>query len=313
MANISYGELVGKFYEFYGQAAYVDALALVEETLADFPEHRTEMITWKICVQSRLGESEKAIETLRAAIETSTYWYLPAVLRGESDLALLQDNPEFQRLVALCEARREKASQAGPRRLEFAPKTDAGQKLPLLIAFHGWGQNAEVDAPHWQGLADQGWLVAVTCSSYQVADGMYTWDNLERAIDEAKAHYEALCRDFPVDPKRVVLGGFSQGGGVAIWSALTRSIPVCGVVGVGPALNGIDALAATLPARPIPDVRVYMVSGAEENDRERFAKLGTLFVEKSVPFHHETVPGIGHEFPLDFEPFLERALKFILE
>ena len=32
-----------------------------------------------------------------------------------------------------------------------------------------------------------------------------------------------------------------------------------------------------------------------------------------VTFHHEIVPGIGHEFPPDFDQTLRRAMDFIFE
>lgn len=310
----AFSEFIGKFFELYGQEAYAEALTLVEGAFAAFPEHRTEMLTWKLCMLSRAGQTENAIATLRAAVETSTYWWMPSALRQDPDLAPLQGNPEYDRLVAVCEARQQTAQQNGrPERLVFQPKAGNPDPFPLLISFHGWGQNAEIDAPHWQDLADQGWLVAVTRSSYQVADGLYTWDNLERSVDEAKTHYEALCRDFPIDPKRVVLGGFSQGGGRAVWLALTQAIPARGVIGVGPYLGEIDTLVPTLPQKPIPGVRFYVISGEKENDEGMFAKIGTLCAEKGIPFQHEIVPNLGHEYPPNFEQFHERALKFILE
>lgn len=310
----AYSEFTEKFFELYGQEAYAEALALVEGAFADFPEHRTEMITWRLCMLSRTGQNEKAIETLRTALETGTYWWRPSGLHQDPDLAPLQGNPEYDCLVAICETRWQDAVKNGrPERLVFQPKAGSLEPFPLLISFHGWGQNAEIDAPNWQGLADQGWLVAVTHSSLQAADGLYTWDNLERTVDEAKTHYEALCCDFPVDPGRVVLGGFSQGGGRAMWLALTQTLPVCGVIGVGPYLNEIDQLAPTLPQKPLPNVRFYVISGSEENDEGMFAKIEALCAEKGVPFQHEIVPGIGHEYPPNFEQFCERALKFILE
>ena len=310
----SFSELTTKFFELYGQEVYTEALALVNEAFPNFPEHRTEMITWKVCLQSRSGQDEKAIETLRNAIESSTYWWIPEALHKDPDLATLQGNPEFERLVSICETRQQAALQNGlPERLVFQPKAGSQEPFPLLISFHGWGQNAKIDAPHWQGLANQGWLVAVTRSSYQVADGLYTWDNLERSVDEAKTHYDALCRDFPVDPHRVVLGGFSQGGGRAVWLALTRAIPACGVIGVGPYLSEIDTLASTLSQKSIPGIRFYVISGEKENDEGMFVKIGALCTEKGVPFQHEIVPGIGHEYPANFEQYCERAFKFILE
>jgi predicted esterase len=310
----AFGELSTKFFDLYGQEAYTEALDLLDGAFASFPDHRTEMLTWKLCMLSRAGQKDKAIEFLRQAVETSTYWWMPSALRKDPDLAPLQGNPEYDRLVGICEARQQEALQNGrPVRKVFQPKTGSPKPFPLLISFHGWGQNAEIDAPHWQGLADQGWLVAVTCSSFQVADGLYAWDNLECAMDEAGTHYQALCCEYPVDLKRVVLTGFSQGGGGAVWMALTQAIPICGVIGIGPYLNEIDTLAPNLPQKPVPNVRIYVISGSEEKDEDRFAKIGALCAEKGVPFQHEIVPNIGHEFPLDFEQYRERALKFILE
>jgi predicted esterase len=309
-----FSELAGKFFELYGREAYAEAMALVEKSLPAFPDRRTEMITWKICLLSRTGQDDQAIEFFRNEIETSNYWWIPEALHQDPDLATLQGNPEFERLVSICEARQKSALEIGrPERIVFRPKNGSREPFPLLISFHGWGQNAKIDAPNWQGLADQGWLVAVTTSSYQVADGLHTWDNLDRTVNEAKAHYEALCRDFPVDSARVVLGGFSQGGGRAVWLALTRAIPACGVIGVGPYLGEIDTLAPTLPQKPIPDVRIYVISGEKEKDEGMFAKIGALCAEKSIPFQHEIVPNLGHEYPPNFEQFLEKALKFILE
>ena len=310
----TFRHLSNKFFGLYGQEAYQEALELVEAALPDFPEHRTEMITWQICMLSRTGQLEKTIATFRAAVETSSYWWMPEGLRQDPDLAPLQGNLEYDRLVAVCEARQQAAEQnSSPKRLVFEPAVGSAKPYPLLLAFHGWGQNEKVAAPHWQGLAEQGWLVAVVCSSFQVADGLYTWDHLERSMQEARTHYEALQREFPINPGRVVLAGFSQGGGLAAWLALTRNIPACGVIGVGPYLNEIDSLTPGLAQKPIPGVRFYVLSGAEERDEGMFAKIGNLCVEREIPFQHEIIPGIGHEFPQSFEPFRAKAIKFILE
>jgi predicted esterase len=309
-----FSEVARKFFELYGKEAYAEAMALIEEALPVFPERRTEMITWQICLLSRTGQDDKSLQLFRREVETSNYWWMPEALRQDPDLAMLQGNPEFERLVSLCEARQLAALESGrPERMVFQPPLGSAEPFPLLVSFHGWGQNAKIDAPNWQGLAGQGWLVAVTNSSYQVADGLYTWDDLDRTVEEAKTHYAALSREFSIDSKRVVLSGFSQGGGRAVWLALIQAIPACGVIGVGPYLGEIDALAPTLSQEMIQNVRIYMISGEKENDEGMFAKIEALCSQKGVPFQHEIVPEIGHEFPPQFESFLNRALQFILE
>jgi len=148
----TFSQISGKFFELYGQGSYTGALNLVEGALGQFPEHRTEMITWKLCMLSRTGQLEKAIETLRDAVETSSYWWMPGGLRKDPDLAPLQGNPAYEQLVAVCEARQQSAAQNNrPERLVFRPKAGSSAPYPLLISFHGWGQNAESDAPTGRG------------------------------------------------------------------------------------------------------------------------------------------------------------------
>lgn len=308
----TFKKLVDDFFSLYEKHAYADALTLVQTGRVQFPEHRTELITWEICMLGRLGRLDEAIAALDTALESTTYWWMPIALRKDPDLAALQDIPEYQRLVAICEDRMQQAQANNrPKRIVFEPANPPAGALPLLLVFHGWGQDAEITAPYWRGLAAQGWLVAVTCSSLEAADGLFTWDDFERGMNEAQEHYQALCRDFVVDPRRVLLGGFSQGGGLAAWLAMSQTIPAAGLIGVGPYLNTIDTLGPSLPQKPIPGVRFYVISGEFEEDQGMFAKMGALCARHEIPFEHEKAPGLGHEYPDDFSPYLQRALGFI--
>jgi predicted esterase len=302
-----------EFFRYYGNQEYMVAFDLASTFSSSDPGVVTVVTNWKLCAASLAGKPDLVISVFQEAIDGG-FFFPAGALRGDPDLAAIQDNPEYQRLVAICEQRHRQAQESTkPGLFTTLPETQTGGPYPLLITLHGWGQSIQDFSPHWDCLAKQGWLVAVLQSSQVVGDGVYVWDDLERSLHEAADHYQALSKQYPIDLQRVVLAGFSQGGGVAIWLALTQAIPVCGVVGVGPGHNEIDTLASTLPARPIPNVHIYIVSGAEENDRGRFTKLETLFSEKGVPFQHETVPGIGHEFPPDFDQTLQRAMDFIFE
>jgi predicted esterase len=308
-----FANVVEEFFDLYGRQAYAEALALVERSLPAFPERRTELTTWRMCMHSRLGNTSAAIQTLSDAIERSSYWWNPSALRHDPDMAAVQGDPEYQRLVSICEKRQAAAlKHSKPERLVFEPPTGSGEKLPLLISFHGWGASAAIEAPHWRKLAEQGWLVALATSSRPIADGLYAWDDLEHTLAEAKKHYRALRREFPVDTKRVVVAGFSQGGGRALWMALSRAIPARGFIGIGPYLDEIDALGPTLPPN-VRGLRAYLIAGGEEKDEGMFGKVEALCASRGVPFQQEIIPGIGHEYPPRFAPILRRALTFILE
>jgi predicted esterase len=310
---MNFSTLRNEFFIYYGKQKYMAAFKLANKFVPGNSGVETTVTNWKLCAASLAGKPDLVISVFQKAVDGG-FFFPASALRGDPDLAAMQDNPEYQRLVAICEQRHRSAQKkAKPVLFTTFPETQTNGSYPLLMAFHGWGQPIDDFSPHWDTLAKQGWLVALAQSSQVVGNGIRVWDNLERSLQEVTKHYRTLVKQHPIDQKRIVLAGFSQGGGLAVWLALTQAIPICGVIGVGPYLDEIDALAPTLPARPIPNVRTYLVSGAEEDDEGMFAKMGALFTEKGIPFHHEIVPGIGHEFPPDFDQTLQRAMDFIFE
>ena len=60
------------------------------------------------------------------------------------------------------------------------------------------------------------------------------WDDLEIASQEVHHSYAALLDKFAVDRGRTVTAGHSMGGEVAIWLALSGTIPAAGFLAVGP-------------------------------------------------------------------------------
>ena len=300
-----------QFSQLYDNQEYGTAFDLACTFSSDDPGIKTIVVNWKLCAASLAGKPELVITVFQEAIDNG-FFFPAAALRHDPDLAAMQDNLEYQRLVNICEERHNHAIENTKPMLLTMPPEISNSPLPLLIALHGWGQSLDDFSPHWSHLTQQGWLVAVPRSSQVAGNNVHVWDHLEQSLQEIVGHYKMLCTQYPVDRQRVVLAGFSQGGGVAVWAALTQAIPVCGVIGVGPYLNAIEMLAPTLAAQTISNMRAYLISGAEENDDGMFAKMETLFAEKEIPFQHEIIPNIGHEFPPDFEQTLKQAFAFIV-
>lgn len=90
--------------------------------------------------------------------------------------------------------------------LAYVPPVAGGERLGLLVALHGHGGNAVLWLHAWRDFADEH-RFAVVCPSF----GYGNWEHpdsptaVDRAVEYAVAHY-------PVDAKRVVLAGLSQGG-----------------------------------------------------------------------------------------------------
>jgi phospholipase/carboxylesterase len=105
-----------------------------------------------------------------------------------------------------------------------------------MIAFHGWGANA-MDllglAPY---VAEGRFLVVCPQGPMEVPIGAirgYGWfpmrmgsqpdeSEIERAAEVASKFVDEALRRYPIDPRKLVIAGFSQGGGMAYRLAIAN-------------------------------------------------------------------------------------------
>jgi predicted esterase len=166
---------------------------------------------------------------------------------------------------------------------------------------------------HWESAVQQGWFVALPQSSQIYAPGTYTWNDWEWAQQEVCERYRALCKEYPIDPQRVVLAGFSQGGGLALWLGLSGAIQARGLILVGPFLDEIDQIVPFLETRVPPGLRVYLVAGQRDRYCHGIAQqLAALLPNYGIVCQLDDYPDLEHSFPVDFEKKLPEALSFVL-
>ena len=218
-------------------------------------------------------QAPAALSTLQHALDLG-YWYPPTTLHGDPDLASLQGDPEFERIVALCAGRFDQAAKtARPERIVLTPPPDTPTPYPVLLVFHGRNAAAAASQPYWESLAERGWLVALLQSSQVVGIGTYAWDDRQRSIEEARQHFDELSSSYPVHWQRLVLGGFSQGAGLAIWLALNKLLPAAGFIAVAPYLRGVEELIERPQATPFSRLRGYLLTGDLDQHQEMFAQV----------------------------------------
>lgn len=112
------------------------------------------------------------------------------------------------------------------------PGTDG--RLPTLFALHGYGSHAYDLLGLAPLLADGGLLLICPQAPHVIEPGTpgYSWASTLVARDDAPPDFtpavqsvlalvEHAIEHYPVDPERVAILGFSQGGGVAARAALT--------------------------------------------------------------------------------------------
>ncbi len=315
---MKFAEIRAGMFQRYMAGQYGEALAWVDAHAPEVPEQKPTIFIWQVCLAAVSGQVERALRTLAQAQQEQVWWH-PDALRGDPDLAGLQGLPEFERLVEGNQALFEQARRdSRPQRQVLTPPAGRPGPYPLLLALHGMGGNCASSLESWGDLAEQGWIVAALQSSQAVNTDGYAWDERDKAMAEVQAHMQALCAEYPVDGARIVVGGFSQGGGLALLLVQQGRLPAAGFIAVAPWLPDIDELLAT-PAQPeasaarVPARGVLVLGGKDHNENNMFEKLETLLQQHALPYRRVDYPELGHEYPPDFEQVRDEALGYILQ
>lgn len=147
---------------------------------------------------------------------------------------------------------------------------------PTIVALHGWGANA-LDllglAPY---LAQGRFLVLCPQGPVQVPLGPmvgYGWFPLTMgappdpaafatAVDETRRFVDVAIQRHPIDRKKLVLLGFSQGGVIAYALALNEPDRFAGLVALSSWFPNV--LAATLPVRRYDQLSALVQHGTRD-------------------------------------------------
>lgn len=319
MSELTFDALLNRAYQLYQMEEYVQALDLLTREAGQFPEQAQTLYFWRICLAARARRMALAIQLLGEALAAG-HWYPEAQLRGEEDLEPLQGLAEFEKLVEVSRQRHAAVqAKAVPLLLTLEPEKESPADLPsppLLLALHGNRSNARSAVDHWRPAVDLGWLLALPQSSQVGGPEAYIWDDRDWAEREIKEHYAALREQQVFDPRRVVVGGFSLGGELAIWLALSGAIEARGFIAVGPGgplMREPDNWIPLIEAGQSRGLRGYIVLGEQDAFCHDSAQaLTQMLWARDIPCQLEVHPGLGHSFPREFRRSLARALEFIL-
>ncbi len=311
MGNTTFHDLDQQLMSLYRAKEYQQAFELVEREQRNFPDQQRQIAYWRLCMHALAGKQAEALHIFREALDRG-YWFPPKWLTDDPDLVSLQPLPEFQAMVEMCRRRLAEAN-ARPELLVEQP-AEHSTGLPLLIALHGNGGNAGDTIKEWSKVTARGWMIAVPQSSQIVGQDAFVWDDRELAINEIRDHLAKVSGEYAIDPERVVLGGFSMGGGQAIWMALRQSIKTRGFVVLGPYLaeNELKALPALLEAHKPAGVRGYILVGDEDHEcLDVSRKVVEILGAQGLPCELEVRPGLDHSYPVDFAEVVNKGLSFI--
>lgn len=266
------------------------------------------------CVHARAGSSDAAFEWLARAVESG--FYRRRHLAEDRDLDSLRSDPRFaavKRAVAsnweMYDAWvRERFAAAPP--LVVEPKGhDPGRPTGLMVALHGHGGRPDGYPEEWARVTRRSGLLLACPASPHPLGGGFTWAGVEEAelvVDLTLAHVRG---GHEVDPGRVLLTGFSQGGFIAYSLGARHPERFAGVI---PMACGYQPEVDRPPPAPAGAPPFFFMVGSHDRALDGTRAAADAFREAGYRAELRVYRSTGHTFPVALVPELERALEAVL-
>lgn len=273
------------------QARKYDEAIVAYEKCLQLNENDTASAYNLACCYARKGMKAEALQWLQRALEWGfSDW---RHTEEDEDLASLRGEADFGKTVERMKSA-EAHAETRDYKLHVPPSYDGGKPYPLVIGLHGASGNAESMLVLWSRIADEkGAIVLSVEGTTKVRENSYRWDDRSEAV--ILAILREVEEKYKIDPKRVYLCGFSQGGYLAYSAAMHSPDLFRGVVCFG----GIypEQLEYDFPEAKKRGLGVYIVHGVEDHESLPGARAAAERLKKAgVRCEIHEHPG-GHAIP----------------
>jgi predicted esterase len=299
----------------YDAGEYAQAIALLEPSLDEFPEHAFKTVLHTVYCYAGLDQWDRVGDLIESSIGGGHFFDL----RGKL-LELVQARENGERLLAENQRLRHAAQAAAKMRYEVhLPKSyKKEERYPLLLTMHSGGGhigNIETHRYYWkpEPALRRGFIVVYVQSALVSCSGGFSWDgetNMHR--QELSQCYQEVLADYVVDTEKVFVGGFSAGGTVSIDAVVNDVLPAKGFIALGPDKPETFAPEGIAASRQ-RGCRGVILEGEQVVDNSDLQDMLTVFQELKFPYKLMVNQGIGHWYPEDLADKMIKALAFVLD
>lgn len=290
----------------YTEKKFVEGAEMLQREADTYPDQLARTIFWRACFLSMAQHSEAALDVIEQGLNQGLWWHKSVFSDG--DLDAIREMPRFKALVERSQRQFDAAcGQIKPEREILVPESDG--PYPLLVALHGRNGEKNSNLEYWEVARQRGWLVLSPQSTQPLFPGAHCWDNAATGIQDIQLHFDEVLAAYPIDHERIVIGGMSQGSGMAILTAFQPKFRAKGFIGVGTWWQDVESIAKAVAVHP--SIRGYFTSGLKDQTLERAREIQAVLKENGIPFEEEVYPELGHDFPPDFDKAFDQAMKFI--
>ena len=267
---------------------------------------------------ARLERSDEALAELREAVELG--WTDLAGPGPDSALEGIRGTAEFEHLL-------NRAQEIADEQIVVyvPPNLDPQKPAPLIVTFHGVGENPHRHIRSWQEAADRlGAVVAAPRGIAPVSEHSpilsFRWVTAGGSEDRRDFRECQACLEqaielagqrADIDVNRVLLAGYSQGGSVAL-SLLTDAPERARGAVVEATAYSRHTLDTWEPEKCEHAVRVYIIVHEFDQMRPEGEEAFQAMVAAGIDARLEVVAGADHELPTDHADRQVAAVRFVL-
>ena len=309
----NFNEVENEVTRLFKQKKIKEAVSVYESVLKQFPEELPKM-TWDLAVLYKmLGKFEKSMDIFEYGLERKiTYPLWP----GAELFAPLKPFDRFKKIMET--NARLQAEATARTEAEVIVVTPGGysdqKKYPLFIALHGWNGDAKRFQKLWKSAkTGKEYIQAFVQSSQVIAKNAFGWTDFQLGRKDITKIYKKVVREYPVDTQQVIIGGFSQGGQMALDIAVNNIIPTIGFVALKPG-GGIpdDFNLEAVKKAAERGLRGSIITGEKDHALEDQKKMVNMFEQAKLPHQFIINKDQGHWFTRDFSQQLENAINHII-
>ncbi|HFJ9418745.1 MULTISPECIES: alpha/beta hydrolase [Bacillus cereus group] len=305
--GMTYIQLLNETLHCYASKGSLEAYTYIMEHAKGIVGNEAQIYNFKYALASAAGLEEEALHLMKEAIIEKGFWYGYEYLISDDDLKPLHRFEGFHQMVQLCKEREELAKKTERADVKYI---ESKKKEKLFIAMHGDQENIGIIEPYWKSVLAQNYTLALPQSSkIQFSDG-FVWDDLHRGKEELKKHYDKLIENRTVE--HVIIGGFSAGARVALYTILQKDIAVDGFIFMAPWLPEVEEWNELLGVLQDKHIKGYIVCGDQDEDCfEGTQQFVQLLRDKNIEHKYKIIPNLNHDYPIHFEEVLKEAIEYI--
>ncbi|MFX0212368.1 MAG: alpha/beta hydrolase [Candidatus Hodarchaeota archaeon] len=308
-----YWELLRKVDRLYQAGKYREVIDFLEDKHTEYPYGKAALWYSRMCAASKLGQYDLSIELIREILDEGG-WYSEVVLRQSPSLQPLQEIPEFKTLLRISVERSKEAIKK-EHSITVVPE-NTSPPYPLMLALHAGSGFIEEEFESWKTIVDQGFILGMPRSTnvfWSGRDSAY-WPDHETAATQIKAYVNKLKLEKSLNLNHTIVGGLSSGAELAIWLALSETIPVRGFIVVAPGgqwMNELEKWQLLIKSTKKRDLRGMIILGEEDKavPHESIKKLVKMLNDGGISCQFIEYPNLGHWYPPDFADILTSFIK----